>query len=252
MRVYYRQLHDTEPTFFAPDDTQSIRPDEQFFIHPQDTTESPKLYHITWAGDVPTLVRNANADEVIAQDQKDANAEAAKNTQDAALRELELSKLRKANKLPALMSDDDELSITSHIQLLQGEVDNPTDDPVYHPPLPPGVTPPAYKSFTVTVVREAGWQGALGFKVTLESQDPSFSPDQMALAVYGSPDCQDYQYTTGAFVNTDGVWGAVCPAGHEPGDVDVNFGILYGATPMTCWMMPQGQATQTVNAYEEI
>lgn len=250
MRAYYKMLHDTEPTFFAPDDTQSVRPDEVFFIS-QDTAESPSLYHITWAGDTPQLVRNANADAVIAQGQKDANAQAAQSAQNSALRELELSKLRKANKLPPTMSDDDELTITSHIQLLQGDIDH-ADSGVYNPPLPPGVTPPPYKSVTVTVTREPGWQGNLGFKVVLNSTDEDFSPAQMALAVYTNPDCADYLFTTGAFTLTDGIWGAVCPAGHESGDENINFGILYGSAPMTCWTMPKGQVEQTVNAYEEV
>lgn len=252
MKIYYKLSAKETPTFFSPEDSPSERPDELSFLSHVNTNESPKLYTIAWNGDTPQLVRNANADAVIAQGQKDANAQAAQSAQNSALRELELSKLRKANKLPPTMSDDDEVALDSYIQLLQGDADNP-DSGVYAPPLAPGVTPPDYKSFTVTVVREPGWQENMGFKVTLNSGHEDFVPASLSLGVYDNPDCQDYEYTTGAFTDEgDGTWSATCPAGHEPGDGAINFGILYSGQPVQCWTMPQGQTEQTITAFEEI
>ncbi len=152
--------------------------------------------------------------------------------------------------LPPIMTEEERQEYENNIQELQGQADNPSAEAAYEPPLPPGVVPPPYKSFTVTVTRVEGWQGALGFKVELGSADPAFVPSNLALAVYTNPDCMDYIYTTGAFVETGGVWGAVCPPGQEPGDVDINFGILYGSAPMSCWTMPQGQQVQVITAYE--
>jgi len=182
---------------------------------------------------------------------KDNNARAAKAAQEEVMKELAANDVRVKYGLPDIMSDQDKAEYENSIQTLQGESDNPSSDEAYNPVLPPGVTPPPYASFTVTVTRVEGWQGNLGFKVELGSADPAFTPSSLALAVYTNPDCADYLYTTGAFVETEGVWGAVCPPGQEPGDVDINFGILYGAAPMSCWTMPQGQTIQTVTAYEE-
>ena len=250
MRVYYAPSATTVPTFFTPDDYPYHRPDEESFQSLIVTTENPEYYHITWAGSTPTLVRNTDADDVIEAKELEANAEAALEAQNGALRALETAHIREANNLPPITNESDTAALNSYVQLLQGDIDNPSSG-VYNPPLPPGVTPPPHKSFTVTVTREPGWNAALGFKVELNSTDEDFTPGQMALAVYTNADCQDYEYTTGAFVLTGEIWGAVCPAGFEPGDTDIHFGILYGAAPMTCWTMPQGQTVQTITTFEE-
>ncbi len=219
---------------------------------PQDLVWGMVPEYYTAPGGTLTPKTAGEVEEVQAEKQKEANSNSALASQNQALKEIEESNLRVASNLPPLMSFDDKIEMENYVQEMQGEVDNPTEDPVYNPPLPPGVTPPSYASFTITVTREPGWQGNLGYKVELNSSDPAFVPGNMALATYTNPDCEDYILTTGAFVETEGVWGAVCPAGHEPGDVDINFGILYGAAPMSCWTMEQGRMVQTVNAYEDI
>lgn len=250
MRVYYQPEANTVPTFFVDDQSTAVRPDEQSFTSLAMVTESPEYYYIAWSGDTPTLERKIDADDLITAREKEQNAMLAALAQNQALRAMETDRLRKNVNLPPTISTDDVAALDSHIQLLQGDIDNPAAG-VYNPPLPPGVVPPPYKSFTITVTRQPGWEGKTGFKVVLNSADADFAPDNMALAVYTNANCQDFLYTTGAFVEEGGVWGAVCPAGHEPGNVEIHFGILYGSAPMLCWSMPQGQDEITVTAFEE-
>ena len=170
--------------------------------------------------------------------------------QDIALLKLKENNERIDVGLPSAISDESLVDLNNYVQKLQGNIDNPISTEVYEPPLPPGVTKPDYQSLTITVTRIEGWQGALGYKVELNSVNPAFTPGNLALAVYTNPNCTDYLYTTGAFVETDGIWGAVCPAGHEPGDIDINFGLLYGAAPISCWIMPSGQDVQSLTVFE--
>ena len=92
----------------------------------------------------------------------------------------------------------------------------------------------------VQITRQVGWQGNLGWKADLLGWDDSqIDPGVYALAVYHNPDGETYYFTTGAFVwdataihpetGEAGMWGAVCPAGFEPGQVDVHFGMLYAS-----------------------
>lgn len=106
--------------------------------------------------------------------------------------------------------------------------------------LPPGVPPYPYM-LTLEVTRETGWQGALGWKVLLRDWEQDVAPDNTAMAVYAKPDCDVYRFTTGAFVQMEGTYGAVCPPGQEPGDEDIYFVVLYGAAQLACFTMPQGR-----------
>jgi hypothetical protein len=92
----------------------------------------------------------------------------------------------------------------------------------------------------VQITRQVGWQGNLGWKADLLGWDEeTIDPGVYALAVYHNPDGENYYFTTGAFVwdanaihpetGEAGMWGAVCPAGFEPGQVDVHFGMLYAS-----------------------
>ena len=92
----------------------------------------------------------------------------------------------------------------------------------------------------VKVTRQVGWQGNLGWRVELLDSVPEVSPGVNSLAVYSNPEADGYLFTTGAFIldAETGLWGAVCPAGHEPGQVDVNFSMLYASlpySPFTLW-----------------
>lgn len=253
IRIWYNIAEPTIPINFG-----KILPSfsgEEFFNHPgEPSNEEIPYYDIVWDVDVPSLIRKPQSeiDDIIEADQKIGNSAFARQEQEVVLRELETNTLKKDNNLPPTMTPDDEIAMQNYVQLLQGDIDNPSGG-VYNPPAPPGITIPSYNSLTVTVNRVEGWQSNLGFEVVLNSADETFSPAQLALAVYNAPDCESYQYTTGAFTDLgDGVYGATCPAGFEPGNVDIHFGLLYTAVPMSCWTMPQDQMEQTVSVYEEV
>ena len=252
MRIWYSTNEPTIPINFGKI-LPSFSNEEYFNWEGYYNNEEIRFYDIEWDVDIPSLIRKSQSeiDAIIEAEQKEGNSMFAEMEQEQALRQLEINKLKITNNLPPIMSDADVLNVESYIQLLQGDIDNPSGG-VYNPPMPPGVTPPSYASLTVTVTRVEGWQGNLGFEVVLVSADESFTPSVLALGVYNAPDCSNYQYTTGAFTDLgDGTWGATCPAGFEPGDADVYFGLLYSGTPMSCWTMIQGQMEQTVTVIEE-
>lgn len=97
----------------------------------------------------------------------------------------------------------------------------------------------------IRVTRQVGWEGNLGFKVELLDIAADEDPAVLALAVYNQPDGVAYAYTTGAMVldpETD-LWGAVCPAGFEPGDVDIHLGMLYASINYSAFTLNAGVQT---------
>jgi hypothetical protein len=196
----------------------------------------------------------AEIQEVVDARIKAQNAAKAKAEQEAQIEKLKENQTRKDLGLPPVISTADEESVKGHVALLQGDIDNPSADQAYQPPLPPGVTPPSVKSLTVTVTREAGWNDNLGFRVVLNANDPDYTPTNLALAVYSGADCNGYLYTTGAFQldSETGKYFAVCPPGQEPGDVDIHMGLLYGAAQLSCWTLAAEVSEKKVYAYEEV
>jgi len=89
------------------------------------------------------------------------------------------------------------------------------------------------------VIREPGWQGAIGYRVLLEDHSKELPPNALALAVYANPDGMNYLYTTGGFIWMEEYqkYGAVCPPGFEPGQANIYFGMLYGATAYSTFTM---------------
>ena len=92
----------------------------------------------------------------------------------------------------------------------------------------------------IEVVREPGWQGALGWRASLLDLVQGDNPGVIALAVYQHPEAKDYLFTTGAFIFNEQtqLWNTVCPPGHEPEHADVNFSMLYASivySPFTLW-----------------
>ncbi len=185
---------------------------------------------------------------------KTYNSQQAASAQASAMKELAVNQQYKDAGLPPVMTDDDEVAVNNHVQLLQGEIDHPTDSDVYNPPLPPGVTPPPYTSLTCTVTRQPGWNDILGYRFVINSMADDFEPTSLAMAVYTNPDCDGYLYTTGAFQwdVTAEEWFAVCPPGQEPGDADINFGVLYGAATLSCFTLDAGIEENTFNVFEPI
>ncbi len=123
---------------------------------------------------------------------KATNSGKAKAAQDASIAELEAEEVRVKYALPATMSDEDKVVREEHIQLMQGEADNPTEDVAYNPPLPPGVTPPVYESLTVTVTREPGWNDVLGWRAVITSKSDDFVPGNLAMSVHNGANCEGY------------------------------------------------------------
>ena len=184
---------------------------------------------------------------------KEGNKLKAKIEQNTRLQELIKNDKRKEIGLPPVMTNADEETIEDYVKALQADVESPSEDEAYNPPLPPSVTPPAIKSLVVLVAREEGWQGNLGFRIVLKAADESYTPTNLALSVYLQPECNDYLYTTGAFqydAENDEYY-AVCPPGQEPGDSIVYMGLLYGSAPLACWTLKTGEMQKKIYAYEE-
>ena len=184
---------------------------------------------------------------------KEGNKLKAKIEQNTRLQELIKNDKRKEIGLPPVMTNADEETIKDYVKALQADVESPSEDEAYNPPLPPSVTPPAIKSLVVLVAREEGWQGNLGFRIVLKAADESYTPTNLALSVYLQPECNDYLYTTGAFqydAENDEYY-AVCPPGQEPGDSIVYMGLLYGSAPLACWTLKTGEMQKKIYAYEE-
>jgi hypothetical protein len=183
-----------------------------------------------------------------------SNARKAEADVEALLEKLRKNDQRKALGLPPVMNEASEGALKEHIKLVQTEADNPSEDEAWNPPLPPGVIPPSIKSLSVLIKREAGWQRALGFRVTLKTASADYVPTNLALAVYQGANCSSYLYTTGAFQfnSSTGEYFAVCPPGQEPGNVDVHMGLLYGAAKLSCFTLAAGTMKRIVYAYEEV
>ena len=199
--------------------------------------------------------KDASELEVIAAERtKLANKARAEAELEQTLVVIEKNNLRKANNLPPSLDASSEAALQDHVLALQADVDFPSEDAAYNPPLPPGVTPPAIQSLTVTITREPGWQGNLGFRVVLGAADPNYTPTNLALAVYSGANCTGYLYTTGAFQydSENDQYFAVCPPGQEPGDNTVHMGLLYGAAQLSCFTLEAGVQEKKIYAYEEV
>jgi hypothetical protein len=206
------------------------------------------------AGGGITEAFDTRTPEEVVADNKAENARKAQAQLDNILDTLAKNEARKSAGLPPSVNAASEESLKSHLQLVQAEADNPSEDVAWTPPLPPGVVPPAIKSLAVVIKREAGWQGNLGFRVTLKAGSPEYVPTNLALAVYSGANCTGYQYTTGAFkLNAEtGEYYAVCPPGFEPGSNAVHMGLLYGAAQLSCFTLGAGVQERIVYAYEEV
>lgn len=193
-------------------------------------------------------------EETLKERAKASNAAKAEAEVEVLLEKLRKNDQRKAAGLPPTLNAASEEALKEHVQLVQSEADNPSEDEAWNPPLPPGVTAPDVKSLSVIIQREEGWQGALGFRVTLKANSEDYVPTNLALAVYSAANCDGYLYTTGAFQldAETGEYSAVCPAGQEPGDVDVHMGLLYGAAQLSCFTLAAGTMERIVYAYEEV
>jgi hypothetical protein len=257
MRVFYNINEPTVPVNFGKfiPSNSSERVFESDLVIPTEEVRRTDWYEITWDGETPTLVRKDQAaiDEIVAEEYRYVNAQKAQAEQDGTISMLARNQVRKDVGLPPIIDTSSEAALKDHALQLQGDIDNPSSDVAYNPPLPPGVSPPNIKSLTVLFTREEGWQGNLGFRITLESADDSFIPTNLAMSVYSAANCTGYLYTTGAFQFDSGTgkYFAVCPPGQEPGDVDVHLGILYAAAQLACFSVDAGVNEKTIYAYEE-
>lgn len=202
---------------------------------------------LQWIADGNTPDPWATEEEI-----KAMNAQKARDVQQMAVNSLANNEMRKTLSLPPTLDATEETEMTTYATDMQTHIDNPPTDPVWNPPLPPGVAPPVYDQLIIKIDRVPGWNSVLGWKCTLLDFSTGMQPTNTAMAVYNAPDCTNYLFTTGAFVwDADAqTWGATCPAGFEPGDADINFGVLYGSAPLACFTMPAGQTTMTVTAYD--
>lgn len=184
---------------------------------------------------------------------KETNSARAKAEMNPYIDKLVRNEARKSAGLPPELDESSEKNIKEYLLEVQAEVDSPSSDGVWNPPLPPGVVAPNVKSLSVVVTRESGWQGKLGFRVVLKAAADDYVPTNLALAVYSGENCSGYQYTTGAFKlhSGTGEYYAVCPPGFEPGDVDIHMGLLYGAAQLSCFTLKAGVESRTIYAYEE-
>ena len=217
-----------------------------------ETLESSGMYQSIWDEHAAAKYQIENPTYTVTEI-KERNKLKAKIEQNTRLQELIKNDKRKEIGLPPVMTNADEETIKDYVKALQADVESPSEDEAYNPPLPPSVTPPAIKSLVVLVAREEGWQGNLGFRIVLKAADESYTPTNLALSVYLQPECNDYLYTTGAFqydAENDEYY-AVCPPGQEPGDSIVYMGLLYGSAPLACWTLKTGEMQKKIYAYEE-
>jgi len=179
------------------------------------------------------------------------NRKIAENLQFQALLKLDENEKRKQLRLPGAISPADEPVLKAYVLSVQGDIDSPSTSTAYNPPLPPGVTPPVYKSVTIEVTRVAGWQGNMGWRAVIKSKTEDFVPTNLALSVHTGANCTGYKYTTGAFQYDAGKdeYFATCPAGQEPGTNAEHFGLLYGAAQLSCFTLPAGQRKIDVYAF---
>ena len=85
--------------------------------------------------------------------------------------------------------------------------------------------------------------GFWGWVVKMISDDPLRDITARGIGVYTDPECTQYQYTTGAFIN-DGKYGDVfyseCPAGQRQANPDqVNFALLLGSAQEGYYNLPE-------------
>jgi hypothetical protein len=188
----------------------------------------------------------------ITQGEKNArkalNKKTAQKRQDEALTLLAVNEQKKALGLAPAISNEEE--VKAFAKTIQADIDYPSEASVYNPELPPGVNPPDVSSIIITLTREAGWNDVIGWRAVITAGEENFEPTNLAMAEYTNPDCDGYLYTTGAFQQDGDTWYAVCPAGQEKGDVNVNLGLLYGAAQLACFTFTAGEQGMTVYAYE--
>ena len=190
------------------------------------------------------LSRNENAILAI-------NSAKAKKEQDKIIEAHAINTAKKALGLVVVEADISELQ--TYVQVLEGDIQNPSSDQAYHPPLPPGVVASDVAAIIATITRLSGWNAVLGWRIDFDISDPEYIPANIAISVYSSPDCSGYLYTPGALqVDAEtGKYYALCPAGQEHGDVDYHFGLLYGAAQLSCWTFPAGENEKVIQIYGE-
>lgn len=222
-----------------------------FYAVPPPNGYNPKYYEVV--AEKIKIKSQEDQDALNEADVKTKNAQKAEQAQTEMMREVQEDDLRKSFGIPGKMSEADKQTRKEYIKGLQGEIDTPSTDPAYNPPLPPGVTPPSYNSLNVTVKREEGWQGNLGWRAVITSADEAFEPTSLAISVHTGANCEGYKYTTGAFQQDPETmeWYAICPPGQEPGDADEFMGLLYAAAQLSCFTLPAGQEGISVYVYEE-
>lgn len=85
-----------------------------------------------------------------------------------------------------------------------------------------------------------GW----GWTVTMISADPVRDITARGIGVYSDPECTQYLYTTGAFINENGTYLTRCPSGQvQPTDAQVNFALLLGSAQEGFFNLPAGSST---------
>jgi hypothetical protein len=234
--------------FLVTDDkAQYVESHEYGYWNKDMTTEQRQEvvdFYVAWE---PPVEPEPTLEEI-----KEANANTAKTMQNGTLTILLRNDLKKSLGLPPEISEVDEAALKEYTKRIQADIDNPPGIQAYNPPLPPGVIPPSVDSILITITREPGWQGNIGWRAVITSGEEKFIPANLAIAEYSNPNCDGYLYTTGAFQQDGDTWFAQCPPGQEKGNVDVHLGLLYGAAQLSCFTFKAGNQEQLVYAYEEV
>ncbi len=175
-------------------------------------------------------------------------AEAAQNL---AIEKFKTKKIREQLLLPA--EDIPDVDIEGYVGELQEAIENPSDEELYIPPLPPGVTPPEVAAIIVTITREPGWNDVLGWKMIFDISDPEYIPANISISAHPESECTGYLYTPGALQYDSEIekYWTICPAGQEQGDVDYHFGLLYAAAQLSCWTFEAGDEELEILIYGE-
>lgn len=81
-----------------------------------------------------------------------------------------------------------------------------------------------------------------GWRAEITAASPEFNPGVRAIAIYTDPEHQQYSYTTGAFVQSGGIWATEWNEG-KANKTDIHWAVLFAAAREVVGTLPAGQDT---------
>jgi hypothetical protein len=86
----------------------------------------------------------------------------------------------------------------------------------------------------LNMIREPGFSGSVGWRAELQDWAEGETPNAIALGVYSAPNATGYLWTTGGYIDENGVWTVHCSPGFEPAlGTDFYLAWLWGSLPVS-------------------